>query len=106
MMATEPWRNARLASRYRKFANRGQVASFIGLAPSPYDSGESRHSQGISKAGNGLVRGIMVQSAWLWLQHQPDSALNQWFRQRTQGHSKRVRCIMIVALARKLAIVL
>ena len=91
---------------YRQFANRGQVASFIGLAPSPYDSGESRRSQGISKAGNGLVRGVMVQAAWLWLQHQPNSALSQWFRQRTQGHSKRVRCIMIVALARKLAIAL
>jgi transposase len=34
---------------YRKFANRGQVASFIGLAPSPYDSGESRRSQGIRR---------------------------------------------------------
>jgi len=91
---------------YRQFTNRGQVASFIGLAPSPYDSGESRRSQGISKAGNGLVRGVMVQAAWLWLQHQPNSALSQWFRQRTQGHSKRVRCIMIIALARKLAIAL
>ncbi len=91
---------------YRQFANRGQVASFIGLAPSPYDSGESRRSQGISKAGNGLVRGVMVQAAWLWLRHQPNSALSQWFRQRTQGHSKRVRCIMIIALARKLAIAL
>ncbi len=41
---------------YRQFANRRQVASFIGLAPSPYDSGQSRRSQGISKAGNSLVR--------------------------------------------------
>ena len=91
---------------YRRFANRGQVASFIGLAPSPYDSGESRRSQGISKAGNGLVRAALIQTAWMWLRHQPDSALSQWFRQRTEGHSKRVRCIMIVALARKLAIAL
>jgi transposase len=91
---------------YRQFANRGQVASFIGLAPSPYDSGESRRSQGISKAGNSLVRWILIQSAWMWLRHQPDSALSQWFRRRTEGHSKRVRCIMIVALARKLAIAL
>ena len=91
---------------YRQFANRGQVASFIGLAPSPYDSGESRRSQGISKAGNSLVRWVLVQSAWMWLRHQPDSALSQWFRRRTEGHSKRVRCIMIVALARKLAIAL
>jgi len=91
---------------YRRFANRRQVASYIGLAPSPYDSGEGRRSQGISKAGNGLARYALIQAAWLWLRHQPDSALTQWFRQRTEGQSKRVRCIMIVALARKLAIAL
>jgi transposase len=91
---------------YRQFANRRQVASFIGLAPSPYDSGESRHSQGISKAGNSLVRAVMIQTAWMWLKHQPQSALSQWFHQRTEGQSKRMRCVMIVALARKLAIAL
>ncbi len=91
---------------YRQFANRRQVASYIGLAPSPYDSGESRRSQGISKAGNSLVRAVMIQTAWLWLRHQPNSALTQWFRQRTEGQSKRMRCVMIVALARKLAIAL
>jgi len=91
---------------YRQFANRRQVASYTGLTPSPYDSGESRRSQGISKAGNSLVRHVMIQSAWLWLMHQPQSALSQWFRQRTEGHSKRMRCIMIVALARKLAVAL
>ena len=91
---------------YRRFANRRQVASYIGLAPSPYDSGDGRRSQGISKAGNKLARYCLIQAAWLWLRHQPDSALTQWFRQRTAGQGKRVRCIMIVALARKLAIAL
>ncbi len=83
---------------YRQFANRRQVASYIGLTPSPYDSGESRRSQGISKAGNSLFRHVMIQSAWMWLKHQPQSALSQWFRQRTENHSKRMRRIMIVAL--------
>jgi len=91
---------------YRRFANRRQVASYIGLAPSPYDSGDGRRSQGISKAGNSLVRYTLIQAAWLWLRHQPNSALTQWFHHRTEGQSKRVRCIMIVALARKLAIAL
>ncbi len=63
-------------------------------------------SQGISKAGNRLARVAMVEAAWLWVRHQPDSALTQWFHHRTEGQSKRVRCIMIVALARKLAIAL
>jgi transposase len=91
---------------YRHFANRRQVANYIGLAPSPYDSGDSRRSQGISKAGNSLARYTMIQAAWLWIKHQPNSALTQWFRRRTEGESKRMRCIMIVALARKLAIAL
>jgi transposase len=91
---------------YRRFANRRQVASYIGFAPSAYDSGDGRRSQGISKAGNSLVRYSLIQAAWLWLRHQPNSALTQWFHHRTEGHSKRVRCIMIVALARKLAIAL
>ncbi len=34
------------------------------------------------------------------------SALTQWFHQRSEGQSKRMRCVMIVALARKLAIAL
>ena len=91
---------------YRRFANRRQVASYIGLAPSPYDSGDGRRSQGISKAGNSLARYSLIQAAWLWVRHQPTSALTQWFHHRTEGQSKRVRCIMIVALARKLAIAL
>ena len=45
---------------YRQFVNRRQVARYIGVTPSAYDSGESRRSQGISKAGNGLVRTIMI----------------------------------------------
>ncbi len=48
----------------------------------------------------------MVEAAWLWVRHQPDSALTQWCHKRTAGQSKRVRCIMIVVLAGKLAIAL
>ena len=48
----------------------------------------------------------MVEAAWLWLRHQPDSALSRWFHARTQGQKGRIRRIMIVALARKLAIAL
>jgi transposase len=91
---------------YRKFNNRRQVASYIGITPSAYDSGEGHRSQGISKAGNRRARVAMVEAAWLWLRHQPDSALSQWFHHRTQGQKGRIRRIMIVALARKLAIAL
>ena len=89
---------------YRRFVNRRQVASYIGITPSAYDSGEGRRSQGISKAGNRLARVAMIEAAWLWVRHQPDSALTQWFHDRTRGQKGRIRRIMIVALARKLAI--
>ncbi len=91
---------------YRQFANRRQVGSYLGVTPSAYDSGESRRSQGISKAGNSLARSVMIQVAWFWLKHQPESELTKWFRRRTEGQSKRMRRVMIVALARKLAIAL
>ncbi len=91
---------------YRRFVNRRQVASYIGIAPSAYDSGDGHRSQGISKAGNRLARVAMVEAAWLWLRHQPDSALTRWFHHRTQGQKGRIRRVMIVALARKLAIAL
>jgi transposase len=91
---------------YRQFGNRRQVGSFLGLTPSPYNSGAEERCQGISRAGSGHVRAIMIETAWLWVRHQPKSTLTQWFAERTAGHSTRVRKIMIVAVARKLAIAL
>jgi transposase len=91
---------------YRQFANRQQLGSFLGLAPSPYNSGQEERCQGISRAGSGHVRAVMIETAWLWIRHQPESALSRWFVERTSGQSKRMRKIMIVAVARKLAIAL
>ncbi len=67
-------------------------------------AGPGPGSQGISKAGNSLVRHSSIQAAWLWIRHQPNSALTQWFHRRTEGESKRMRCVMIVALAGKVTI--
>jgi transposase len=91
---------------YRPFNNRRQVASYIGVAPSPYASGESERCPGISKAGNTFARYIMIEVAWLWLKHQPQSGLSRWYAQRTGGQSGRMRRIMLVAMARKLAVAL
>jgi transposase len=54
----------------------------VGLTPTPYDSGKSEREQGISKAGNKQVRGLIVELAWLWLRWQPGSALSQWYERR------------------------
>jgi len=91
---------------YRKFRNRRGVGQYIGLAPSPFQSGDSARDQGIAKAGNGRARKTMIQLAWLWLRHQPQSALSQWFAERVGAQKGRVRRIAIVAMARKLAVAL
>ena len=91
---------------WRRFQNRRELGSLAGLTPTPYDSGESRREQGISKAGNRRVRWMMVQLAWGWLQYQPASELSQWYQRRFGGGNNRVRKIGIVALARKLLIAL
>lgn len=91
---------------YRSFDNRRQVGSYFGLAGTPYDSGESRREQGISKAGNRRARQLAVELAWLWLTHQPGSELSHWFRQRVGGLKGRIRRITIVAMARKLMVAL
>jgi transposase len=91
---------------WRRFANRRQVAGCVGLSPTPYASGESHFEQGIAKAGNKRVRGLLVELAWSWLRYQPQSALSQWFNQRFARGGARLRRIGIIAVARRLAIAL
>ena len=91
---------------WRRFANRRELAGCLGLAPTPYASGDSQIEQGISKAGNKRARALLVELAWGWLRLQPESALTQWFNRRFAGGGKRMRRVGIVALARQLAIAL
>jgi transposase len=91
---------------YRSFDNRRQVAAFVGLAGTPWQSGSIDREQGVSKGGNQRLRTMMIQLAWLWPRHQPGSALARWFVERTQGASKLQRKKMVVALARKLLVAL
>jgi transposase len=89
---------------WRHFNNRREVAGCLGLAPTPYASGQSETEQGINKAGNKRCRALMVELAWTWLRYQPNSALSQWFNERFGRGGKRMRRVGIVALARRLAI--
>src|SRR5262249_44018055 len=56
-----------------------------------------------SKAGNPRARRLAIEIAWLWIRHQPNSALSKGFVQRAGVAKGRIRRIAIVALARKLA---
>jgi len=90
---------------FRHFNNRRQIAAYAGLAPSPWQSGSVDREQGVSKAGNPRLRTTLIQLAWLWLRHQPKSALALWFEERVEERG-RLRKTTIVALARKLLIAL
>jgi transposase len=91
---------------WRAIRNGKELGALVGLTPTPYDSGKREREQGISKAGNKHVRGLIVELAWLWLRWQPRSALSQWYQRRFGSGNKRARKVGIVALARKLLIAL
>lgn len=100
------WVLALEAFAWREFSNRRQVGAALGLTPTPYQSGDSAHEQGISKAGNVWIRRLAVELAWLWVIWQPESELTQWYQRRFGHGSPRQRRVGIVALARKLMIAL
>lgn len=91
---------------WRQFHNRREVGALAGLTPTPYQSGELAHEQGISKAGNRHIRAMAIEIAWAWLRYQPGSALARWYQTRFGHGGSRMRRIGIVALARKLLIAL
>ncbi len=82
---------------WRGIRNRRELGSLAGLTPTPYDSGEVRREQGISKAGNRRVRWMMIELAWGWLRYQPDSDLSLWYQRRFAAGNTRLRKVGIVA---------
>jgi transposase len=102
---TSAWVFVREFFGWRQFRNRRELASLAGLAPLPYQSGESlNREQGISKAGNRRIRTMIVEISWGWLRFQPQSRLCLWLHERNCPGSRRSRRVGIVALARKLLV--
>jgi len=100
------WTLATEVFAWRDIQNRRQLAALAGLTPTPFASGSEEKEQGISKSGRGELRMLMIEIAWGWLKHQPDSELTKWYRKRFGDGTKRNRKIGIVALARKLLVAL
>ena len=90
----------------RNLRDRKAVARYAGLTGAPDESGKKRRERGLAKSGNARVRRGMLQLAWGFLVHQPDSVLAKWYRARTADARGVTRKTMIVALARKLLIAL
>ena len=60
---------------HRRFQSRRYLASYRGLAPTPYASGDSERDHGITKADNQPARSTLVELAQDWLRYQPGSRL-------------------------------
>ena len=47
-----------------RFANPRQLMAYLGLVPSEHSSGSTRRQGGITKAGNGAARRMLIEAAW------------------------------------------
>jgi transposase len=88
----------------RRFRTSDQVAAYVGLVPSVAQSGELDLHGHITREGDGLLRGYLVEAAHVLLTRRRGScALKRWGLKlaRKKGHGK-----ARVAVARKLAVLL
>jgi transposase len=82
-----------------RFATSRQVASYLGLIPCEHSSGGKQRLGHISKQGNALLRGLLVEAAHVAVRWEPE-----WRRQYVRLAMKKNRSIAAVAMARKLAV--
>ena len=47
-----------------RFSNPRQLMAYLGLVPSEHSSGRTRRQGGITKAGNGAARRMLIEAAW------------------------------------------
>jgi len=76
-----------------------QVASYLGLIPAEDSSGGKQRLGHLSKQGNALLRGLLVEAAHVAVRH--DAELGRGYRRLAM---KKNRSLAIVAVARKLAV--
>jgi transposase len=84
-----------------RFKNGRQVGCYAGLTPRRWQSGESDRQGHISKAGNPLLRALLVEIAWLGVRHK--TWMLEVYERVRRGSDKRKK-IAIVAVARRLLV--
>jgi len=90
-----------------RFAHSRDVGPYLGLTRKQRDSGDSQPELGISKTGDGLLRSLLVQGAHCMLRKgAPESDLRAWGLGKMGKGGKRAKKRAIVAVARKLAVLL
>lgn len=92
---------------WQRFTNRRQVASYTGLCPGEFSSGQTRRQSCITKHGNPRLRAALVETAWRLVRFQPNyRAVVKWRHLLGKGAlaTGPARKKAIVAVARQLAI--
>jgi transposase len=91
----------------QRFAKSRDVGPYLGLVPKQEDSGESQPQLGISKAGDSMVRKLLVGSAQYILgPFGPDTDLRRYGLRLCERGGKNAKKRAVVAVARKLAVLL
>lgn len=90
-----------------RFSNGRNVGAFLGMTPARSQSGERDPQLGITKAGDGNLRRLLVQCAHHILGHfGRDSALRQWGLKLAARGGPNANKRAIIAVARKLSVIL
>ncbi|HEV2987864.1 MAG TPA: IS110 family transposase [Candidatus Angelobacter sp.] len=90
-----------------RFRKSRMVGSYLGLQPKQSESGASAPQLGISKAGNGYLRRLLVQgSQYILGPLAPDSRLRRWGLELAKRGGKNSKKRAVIAVARKLAVLL
>lgn len=90
-----------------RFQRSRDVGCYIGLRPRRSDSGQSQPQLQISKEGDPYLRKLLVQAAHYILGHRgPDTDLKRWGLRLAERGGKRAKKKAVVAVARKLAVLL
>jgi len=93
--------------------NRRQIASYTGLCPGEYSSGNTRLQSCVTKHGNPRLRAALVELAWRLVRFQPNyKPVRKWRQILAKGGANRTGSIAtgaarkkaIVAVARQLAV--
>lgn len=91
----------------QRFAKSRDVGSFLGLRPKRSDSGESQPQLRITKEGDIYLRKLLVQAAHCILSRRgPDTDLKRWGLKLAGRGGKNAKKRALVAVARKLAVLL
>ena len=92
---------------WRRFNNRRQIASYTGLCPGEYSSGQKRLQSCVTKHGNPRLRAALVELAWRMVRFQPHyKPIVKWQQILAKGAlaTGAARKKAIVAVARQLAV--